>query len=57
MIQMNRRPSEVEIKKIPVYKAQLKIIDEICREREKPRNQVFLEAVQLYIGLYRAGEV
>ena len=57
MIQMNRRPSEVETRKIQVHKAQLKVIDEICREREKPQSQVFLEAVQLYIGLYKAGEV
>ncbi len=40
-----------------IHRAQLSCIDEICRKRQKPRSQVFLEAVQLYIGSYRTGEV
>jgi hypothetical protein len=44
-------------KKILVHEAQLKVIDEICRTRQKPRGEAFLDAIQLYISDYRAGLV
>jgi hypothetical protein len=45
--------------RIPVYiyRAQLRAIDEICRDRRKSRRLAFLEAFQTYIGLYKEGKV
>lgn len=42
---------------IYIYPAQLKLIEEICRKRKKSKRQVFLEAIQAYIGAYRKGAV
>jgi len=44
-------------KKIRVHEAQLRVIEEICRERQKPTGEAFLDAIQLYIGSYKTGAV
>lgn len=48
-----------EVKRIPIYiyKAQLKKVDEICRQRKKSRRIIFFEAFQTYISLYNQGKV
>lgn len=40
-----------------VHRAQLRVIEEISNARKKPKGVVFLEAIQLYIGFYREGEI
>jgi hypothetical protein len=45
------------VKKIRVHEAQLRVIDKICRERQKPTGEAFLDAIQLYIGSYKIGAV
>ena len=48
-----------ELKRIPIYiyDAQLKMIDEICKVRNKTRRIAFFEAFQIYVSLYKEGKV
>jgi hypothetical protein len=55
---MNDKDRENPIRiSVYIYPAQLRIIEEICKKREKTKRWVFFEAIQSYIGAYIKGRV
>jgi len=42
---------------IYIYPAQLKMIEKISKKRKKTKRQIFLEAIQSYIGAFLKDEV
>jgi hypothetical protein len=55
--QPSKRASGIVREQVYIHRAQLRIIEEISYFRKKPKAVVFLEALQLYIGSYKAGEI
>ena len=53
----SKRESGIVREKVYMHRAQLRVIEEISNSRKKPKGVVFLEAIQLYIGFYREGEI
>jgi len=53
----NKRESGIVREQIYIHRAQLRVIEEISNSRKKPKSVIFLEAIQLYIGFYRKGEI